>query len=89
MDAKLENQAKEASQQVATAPGTEAAATTLAEKARQGALRMGEAWKSTRANLQEKSVATDRAIRDNPYASIGVAFGLGLLIGVLVNRGRE
>ena len=29
----------------------------------------------------------DRVIRDHPYQSIGVAFGIGLVIGVLVTRG--
>lgn len=28
----------------------------------------------------------DRVIRDHPYESMGVAFGVGLLIGVLVSR---
>ena len=28
----------------------------------------------------------DTVIRDHPYESIGIAFGLGLLIGVLVRR---
>jgi ElaB/YqjD/DUF883 family membrane-anchored ribosome-binding protein len=27
--------------------------------------------------------ATDRCIRDHPYETIGVAFGVGLLIGFL------
>jgi len=40
--------------------------------------------------LQEKTVAaakaTDRCIRDHPYESVGVAFGVGLLVGVLVSR---
>ncbi len=40
--------------------------------------------------LQERTIdgarATDRVIRENPYQSIGIAFGVGLLIGVLVNR---
>jgi len=30
--------------------------------------------------------ATDRVVREHPYQSIGVAFGVGLLIGVLINR---
>jgi ElaB/YqjD/DUF883 family membrane-anchored ribosome-binding protein len=30
--------------------------------------------------------ATDKVIREHPYQSIGVAFGLGLLIGLLVVR---
>jgi ElaB/YqjD/DUF883 family membrane-anchored ribosome-binding protein len=29
---------------------------------------------------------TDRAIRDNPYQSMGIAFGVGLLLGILINR---
>ena len=30
--------------------------------------------------------ATDKVIREHPYQSIGVAFGIGVLIGVLVTR---
>jgi ElaB/YqjD/DUF883 family membrane-anchored ribosome-binding protein len=29
---------------------------------------------------------TDKVIRDHPYESIGVSFGVGLLIGILLNR---
>lgn len=40
--------------------------------------------------LEEKTVAaakaTDRTIRAHPYESLGIAFGVGLLIGVLVSR---
>ncbi len=43
--------------------------------------------------LQEKTVeaakATDKTIRAHPYESIGVAFGVGLLVGVLVMRNRR
>ena len=46
--------------------------------------------KATCERLQERTVeaakATDRVIRDHPYESLGVAFGVGLLIGVLVGR---
>jgi len=46
--------------------------------------------KETCRRLQERTVAgaraTDRVIREHPYQSIGIAFGVGLLIGVLVNR---
>jgi ElaB/YqjD/DUF883 family membrane-anchored ribosome-binding protein len=37
---------------------------------------------------QARSTATeaDRLIRENPYQSAGVAFGLGLLLGVLIGR---
>jgi ElaB/YqjD/DUF883 family membrane-anchored ribosome-binding protein len=49
-----------------------------------------ESAKATCQRLEEKTVAaakaTDRTIREHPYESIGVAFGLGLLVGVLVAR---
>lgn len=49
-----------------------------------------ESAKATCHNLQDKTVeaakATDKVIREHPYESIGVAFGVGLLIGVLVMR---
>ena len=41
-------------------------------------------------NVQEKAVAgakaTDKVIRDHPYQSIGIAFGIGALIGFLLSR---
>jgi len=30
--------------------------------------------------------ATDKAIRANPYAALGIAFGAGVLIGLLIKR---
>ena len=50
-----------------------------------------ESAKETARRLQEKPSAgrykaTDKVIREHPYQSIGIAFGVGLLIGVLVNR---
>lgn len=49
-----------------------------------------EVAKETRRRLQERAVAsakaTDQIIHDYPYQSLGAAFGIGLLIGVLLNR---
>jgi len=49
-----------------------------------------ESAKVTCRDLQDKTAeaakATDKVIRDHPYESIGAAFGIGLLIGVLVAR---
>ena len=50
--------------------------------------------KATGAQLQEQTIASakaaakraDTVIRDHPYESIGVAFGIGVLVGVLVTR---
>jgi ElaB/YqjD/DUF883 family membrane-anchored ribosome-binding protein len=51
-----------------------------------------EAAKATCQKLEDKTLAaakaTDHVIREHPYESIGVAFGVGLLIGVLVARNR-
>ena len=49
-----------------------------------------ESAKATYRRLEEKAVAgakaTDKVIREHPYESLGVAFGMGLLVGVLVAR---
>ncbi|HWQ91175.1 MAG TPA: DUF883 domain-containing protein [Clostridia bacterium] len=49
-----------------------------------------EVAKETRRKLQQQALvgaqATDRVIREHPYQSVGAAFGIGLLLGVLVNR---
>lgn len=49
-----------------------------------------ESAKTTSDYLQDKTAqtarATDQAIREHPYESIGIAFGVGLLVGVLVGR---
>jgi len=46
--------------------------------------------KETWHTVQEKAVAgakaTDQAIRDHPYHAIGVALGVGALIGFLLSR---
>ena len=43
--------------------------------------------------LEEKTVAaakaTDKAVREHPYQAAGIAFGVGILIGVLVARCRR
>jgi ElaB/YqjD/DUF883 family membrane-anchored ribosome-binding protein len=49
-----------------------------------------ESAKRSCRRLEDKAIegakAADRTIRDHPYQSIGIAFGVGLLIGVLVAK---
>jgi len=49
-----------------------------------------ETAKDTGRKLQQRTVAgakaTDRLIRENPYQSLGIALGIGILLGVLINR---
>lgn len=70
-----------------------ATANDLGDKAREARTRLTATLESAKANckrIEERTIATakaaDRVIRDHPYQSIGIAFGIGLLIGVLVNR---
>jgi ElaB/YqjD/DUF883 family membrane-anchored ribosome-binding protein len=52
-----------------------------------------EKAKETCQRLQDQTAAaarsTDKTIREHPYPALGVAFGLGLLIGVLAMRSRR
>lgn len=34
----------------------------------------------------ESAKAADRVVRDHPYQTLGLAFGLGILIGILARR---
>lgn len=67
-----------------------ATASDVGEKARDARAKMMATLESAKATLQDKAVAsakaTDRAIRDNPYQSLGISFALGLLLGVVVTR---
>ena len=73
-----------------------ATAGEVSEKAKEARSRLMVALESAKERceeLQEKALAgakaTDKVIRDHPYESIGIAFGVGLLIGVLLGRGRD
>ena len=65
-------------------------ASEIAHEARGRLAAAVEAARTTCAKLEARTrdaaKVTDRCIRDHPYETIGVAFGLGLLIGVLVSR---
>lgn len=49
-----------------------------------------EQGKATWGQVQQKAVegvkATDQVIREHPYQAIGVAFGVGALVGFLLSR---
>jgi ElaB/YqjD/DUF883 family membrane-anchored ribosome-binding protein len=68
-------------------------ASGLGDRARDARARLAASLASARdslGRLNEKAIegakATDKVIRDHPYPSIGIAFGVGILIGVLVTR---
>jgi ElaB/YqjD/DUF883 family membrane-anchored ribosome-binding protein len=49
-----------------------------------------ESAKATCGNLQDQTAeaakAADKTIREHPYESIGIALGVGILLGLLVGR---
>ncbi|HUR59970.1 MAG TPA: hypothetical protein VM029_19770 [Opitutaceae bacterium] len=48
--------------------------------------RLGEIYTKARQNVIAGAKYTDETIRANPYQSIGIALGVGVLLGVLIGR---
>ena len=68
-------------------------ADTVGDKAHEIRERLNDALeeaKDTCHKLEDKTIegarAADKTIREHPWQSIGLAFGIGLLIGALVTR---
>jgi ElaB/YqjD/DUF883 family membrane-anchored ribosome-binding protein len=62
----------------------------VAAKSKQKFISAVDRLKESCIRLQNKAIvgakSTDRAIQQNPYSAVGLAFGLGLLVGVLAKR---
>jgi len=50
---------------------------------------MGEMYTRARKGVIQGAKYTDQTIRDNPYYSLGIAVGIGLLFGVLLGRSTK
>ena len=48
--------------------------------------KLAEAETSVRDNAKAVARATDDYVRDNPWRAVGVAAGVGLLVGLLIGR---
>ena len=55
---------------------------------RQGREKAQEIQEKAVAKSKAAARATDDYVHENPWRSIGVAFGIGLAVGLLVNRAR-
>lgn len=102
MDSKLANETQASTEQLlkdlkeVVADGEEllrAGASELSEKGSPTRERLSSAMdsaKETGRKLQERAAAgaqvTDRVIREHPYETIGLALGIGFVLGVLINR---
>jgi len=74
----------------------DAAASETGEKGRALRAKLEAAIEKAKAmydRLEDKTVAAaraaDKTVREHPYQAIGIAFGVGLLIGVLAARSRR
>jgi ElaB/YqjD/DUF883 family membrane-anchored ribosome-binding protein len=68
----------------------------MSEKAKEARARLSQAVASAKetvselqAKAAEKAKVADQVVREHPYETLGVAFGVGLLLGVLFGRGRD
>ena len=48
--------------------------------------RFSELYSGAKKRVIAGSKYTDKAIRENPYQSIAIAAGVGLLVGILISR---
>src|SRR3954468_4495675 len=56
------------------------------ESLRQAKARLTEVEQEAMRRAKEIADATDEYVRDNPWQSVGIAAGIGLLLGVLLGR---
>ena len=63
---------------------------TIGEASRQELMTALQRLKARAQQIRQRALAsaraTDRLIRDNPYHSLSVVFGLGMVAGMIVNR---
>lgn len=50
--------------------------------------RLAIAERAVLERTKQAATATDEYVHDNPWQAIGIAAGVGLLIGMLISRGR-
>ncbi|MBL9138728.1 MAG: DUF883 family protein [Verrucomicrobiales bacterium] len=70
-----------------------AGAGDLSEKGKEARARLEEALQRARVTCEqaeskagEAAHAAESAIREHPFTSVGVAFGIGVLLGALIQR---
>lgn len=62
------------------------AMTNLRERFAAAQERFTEIYDQTKQKVVDGAKCTDTSIRENPYQSLAIALGVGLLVGVLVGR---
>ncbi len=50
--------------------------------------RLGEAQEAMLEKTKHAARATDEYVHENPWRAVGIAAGVGLVVGMLISRGR-
>ena len=58
----------------------------IKERLQDARVRLGDAYGRARHNVVEGAKYADQTIREYPYYSIGLALGIGVLLGALIRR---
>jgi ElaB/YqjD/DUF883 family membrane-anchored ribosome-binding protein len=61
----------------------------IAERLRDAKVRIADAEEALVVRTKAAAKATDAYVNDNPWQAVGVAAGIGLLIGILISSGRR
>jgi len=70
----------------ATSEATEGAVVEARNRLQSALEATSATYAKVKARAVEGAKATDKAIRQNPYQALGIAFGLGALVGFLMSR---
>jgi len=70
----------------ATANATESTVVEARNRLRHVLEAAGETCARAKAKAIEGAKTADKTIRENPYQAVGIAFGLGALLGFLLSR---
>jgi ElaB/YqjD/DUF883 family membrane-anchored ribosome-binding protein len=73
----------------ASDPHSESAIGALRERMAQAQARVAEACEGIKTKVTAEARDADRAIRDNPYASLAIAAGVGVLVGLLIGHRKK
>lgn len=68
---------------------SEDAISALRERYEDAQERLADVYESAKRKVTEGARYTDEAIRENPYQTVAIAVGVGLLAGVLLGRSSK
>lgn len=68
---------------------TDASSSTLRDRLEDAKMKCGDLYEGAREKVTAGARSTDLVIRNNPYAALGLALGVGVLVGMLIGRASK